>query len=810
MGTFLQDIRYGLRRIVQNPGFSAIAVLTLALGIGATSTIFSVVNAVLLRPLPFHDPQHLVAVSQVTTDTQAGAVPMSFTKYEAIRDQSQSLARIAVYYPISPSLGGESEPEQIAAARVSGDLFGLLGVAPQLGRGFDAAEMTPGGADAAVITDGLWHRRFGGEPTVLGRTLRLDGKDITVVGVLPAAFRFPLQLPEPQVWMPRVSEPDALTPAQVHSGASYLSFVARLQPGRTIAQAQAELDTINARYREQYGSYVDATRFRLQAQSLAESLVGTSRPPLALLLAAVAFVLLIVCTNVASLQLARGSARVREMAVRKALGASRVRLVRQLLVESLALSLVGGALGLLLALAAVPLAQQITAGTLPRLEETRVDGTVLLFSLALCGLTAVAFGVVPALHASRGDLQTGLRQGGRGSSDGAARSRLRVLFVGEVAVALVLLTGAGLLVRSLAGLVSVDPGFKPQGVTAIPITLPVARYSQPARQADLFRQLLERAAALPGVKAAAATSYVPLSGAFRFVFFCPEGRVCEGIGKDPVIAQRQITPDYFEATRTPLRRGRAFTTADTAQSLPVVIVNETTARRYWPGADPIGKHLANSRDKVQREVVGVAADVKFRSLDAPNIEEMYLPLAQSPWPSMTVLVRSDADPRPLVAAVRQELARLDPDIAVSGVQSLDEIVSGSVAQPQLVERVVAVFAALALVLASIGIYGVMSYSVAERTRELAVRMALGAGPREILRLVLGEGLGLTAAGLVLGLAVSLAATRLMSSLLFGVSATDPVTFGGAVAVLAATALLASFLPARRGMRLSPVRALRDI
>jgi len=810
VGTFLQDIRYGLRRIVQNPGFSAIAVLTLALGIGATSTIFSVVNAVLLRPLPFHDPQHLVAVSQVTTDTQAGAVPMSFTKYEAIRDQSQSLARIAVYYPISPSLGGESEPEQIAAARVSGDLFGLLGVAPQLGRGFDAAEMTPGGADAAVITDGLWHRRFGGEPTVLGRTLRLDGKDITVVGVLPAAFRFPLQLPEPQVWMPRVSEPDALTPAQVHSGASYLSFVARLQPGRTIAQAQAELDTINARYREQYGSYVDATRFRLQAQSLAESLVGTSRPPLALLLAAVAFVLLIVCTNVASLQLARGSARVREMAVRKALGASRVRLVRQLLVESLALSLVGGALGLLLALAAVPLAQQITAGTLPRLEETRVDGTVLLFSLALCGLTAVAFGVVPALHASRGDLQTGLRQGGRGSSDGAARSRLRVLFVGEVAVALVLLTGAGLLVRSLAGLVSVDPGFKPQGVTAIPITLPVARYSQPARQADLFRQLLERAAALPGVKAAAATSYVPLSGAFRFVFFCPEGRVCEGIGKDPVIAQRQITPDYFEATRTPLRRGRPFTAADTAQSLPVVIVNETTARRYWPGADPIGKHLANSRDKVQREVVGVAADVKFRSLDAPNIEEMYLPLAQSPWPSMTVLVRSDTDPRPLVAAVRRELARLDPDIAVSGVQSLDEIVSGSVAQPQLVERVVAVFAALALVLASIGIYGVMSYSVAERTRELAVRMALGAGPREILRLVLGEGLGLTAAGLVLGLAVSLAATRLMSSLLFGVSATDPVTFGGAVAVLAATALLASFLPARRGMRLSPVRALRDI
>ncbi|HEV7498562.1 MAG TPA: FtsX-like permease family protein, partial [Vicinamibacteria bacterium] len=470
---------------------------------------------------------------------------------------------------------------------------------------------------------------------------------------------------------------------------------------------------------------------------------------------------------------------------------------------------VGGVLGVLLAMATVPLTQQATAGTLPRLEETRIDGTVLLFALALCALTAVAFGVVPALHASRGDLQTGLRQGGRGSSDGAARGRLRVLFVGEVAVALVLLTGAGLLMRSLAGLVSVDPGFKPQGVTAIPIVLPATRYAEPARQAELYRQLLERAAALPGVEAAAATSYVPLSGAFRFVFFCPEGRVCEGIGKDPVIAQRQITPGYFEATRTPLRRGRAFTAADSAQSLPVVIVNETTARRYWPGADPIGKHLANSRDKVQREVVGVAADVKFRSLDAPNIEEMYLPLAQSPWPAMTLLVRSEADPRPLVASVRQELARLDPDIAVSGIQSLDEIVGASVAQPQLVERCVAAFAMLALVLASIGIYGVMSYSVAERTREFGIRMALGAGPRDIMGIVLGEGMGLTLAGLGLGLAASLAFTRLLSSLLFGVSATDPLTFGGAVVVLTATALLACSLPAWRGMRLPPLRALRE-
>lgn len=809
MGTFLQDIRYALRRIVQNPGFSAIAVLTLALGIGATSTIFSVVNAVLLRPLPFRDPQGLITVSQQSTGTQTAGVHMSFTKYEAIRDQAQSLEGLAVYYPLSPSLGGESEPEQVAAARVTGDLFGLLGVTPRLGRVFQAAEMAPGGVDVAVLTDGLWQRRFGGDPAVVGRAIRLDGKDVTVVGILPPTFRFPLQLPEPQVWLPRVSEPDSMTPAQVHSGGAYLWLVARLRPGRTIAQAQAELDTINARYRQQYGSYVDATRFQLQAQALEESLVGTARQPLGILLAAVGFVLLIGCTNVASLQLARGSTRVGEMAVRKALGASRARLVGQLLVESLALSLAGGVLGVLLAMAAVPVMQHATTGALPRLEETRMDGSVLLFSLLLCGVSALAFGVVPALHASRGDLQTGLRQGGRGSSDGAARRRLRVLFVGEVAVALVLLTGAGLLIRTLAGYFSIDPGFRAQGVVAIPIALPTNRYPEPPRQAEFFRQLLDRTGALPGVKAAAAIDYVPLGGTFRLVFFCPEGRVCEGVGKDPVILQHQVTPDYFAATRTRILRGRAFTATDTALSRPVVIVNETTARLHWPGADPIGKHLANSRDNVPREVVGLAADVKFRSLALPSIEEMYLPLAQSPWPSMALLVRSEADPWPLVAGVRQELARLDPDIAVSRIQTLEDIVGGSVARTHLVERVVAAFAMLALLLASIGIYGVMSYSVAQRTREFAVRMALGASPRDIMRLVLGEGLGLTVAGMGVGFAAALALTRLIARFLFGVSATDPVTFGSALVVLAATALLASFVPARRGMRLSPVRALRD-
>jgi putative ABC transport system permease protein len=809
IGTLWQDTRYGVRTLGRNPGFTGIAILTLALGIGATSTIFAVVNAVLLRPLPFRDPDRLIAISQTSQGTGASGAPVSFTKFQAIQEQDRSLAGVAVYYTLDLSLGGQTEPARVAGARVSGDLFGLLGTAPALGRGFSPEEQAPGGEDVALISNGLWRRRFGGDPGLLGKGIRLDGKNVTVVGILAPGFRFPLETPEPDVWMPRAFEPDFLTPAQVHSGAGYLSLIARLRPGRTIAQAQSDLAAIDARYNEAYGSYVDAAQFRLRAASLTDSLVGASRPSLLVLLAAVGFVLLIACANVASLQLARATGRAGEMAVRKAIGASRSRLVGQLLIESLGLSLVGGALGVGLAAGAVRLAQGVATEVLPRLEQARLDGTVLLFSLGLCAATALAFGVVPALHASRGDLQDGLRHGGRGSSDGVARRRLRALFVAEAAVAVVLLTGAGLLIRSLVGLLSVDPGFEPQGVVTIPIDLPTSRYAEPARQADFFRQLLARIDGIPGVRTAAATSYLPLSGSTRFVFFCPEGRACQGIGKDPVIAQRQVTPDYFEATRTRVLRGRVFAQTDAADTPPVVIVNETTARRYWPGVDPLGKHLANSRDRVQREIVGVVADVKFRALSAPSVEEMYLPLAQSPWPTMTLLVRSDSDPRPLVAAVRQEIAHQDPDIAIQGVRSMAAVVRESVAQPQLVVGVVAVFATLALLLAAVGIYGVMAYSVAERTREFGVRMALGSSPRAILRLVLREGMGLALSGVVLGLVSSLVLTRLLASLLFGVTATDPLSFAGAACVLVATALLACYVPARRGMRLEAVRALRE-
>ncbi len=808
MGSFWVDLRYGARRLAGNPAFAGVAILTLALGIGATSTIFSVVNAVLLRPLPFHSPAGLIAITQVSRDTQAGGVPVSFTKLQAIQEQALGLEGLAAYYTLDLSLGGNGQPETVPAARVSGNLFELLGATPSRGRGFLAEELAAGGSDVAVISDGLWRRRFGSDPSVVGKTIRLDGKNVTVVAILPRTFRFPLESPEPQVWLPRVFEPDFLTPVQVHSGASYLSVLGRLRDGETLAHAQADLDIVDARYAQRYGSFVDATRFRLQAASLADSFAGPSRRPLMVLLAAVGFVLLIVCANVASLQLARASSRAREMAVRKALGASRSRLVRQLLIESLGLSLLGGALGVLVALWVSPLVQRVSASALPRLEEARVNGPVLLFALGVCCATAIAFGLAPALYASRGHLRSDLGQGARGSSDGAARTRLRVLFVAEAAVALVLVTGAGLLVRSLGRLLGVDPGFRAQGVMTIPVEVPVLRYGEPARQAEFFAQLLQRLGGLPGVKAVAATSYLPLAGAYRFVFFCPEGRVCQGIGKDPVIAQSQVTPGYFETLRMRILRGRSFEARDTADSAPVVIVNETTVRRYWPNADPIGKHLANSRDRVQREVVGVVADVSLRALGAPKADQMYLPLSQSPWPAMTLILRGEADARPLVDEARREIAGLDPDIAISGARPMDEVVSGSLAQPRLIAWVVATFAALSLLLASIGIYGVMTYSVVERTREFGVRMALGASPREILRLVLREGMSLTLGGVGLGYLCSLVLTRLLAGLLFGVDAADPLTFATAGIVLTITAFLACYLPARRGMRLQPIRALR--
>jgi putative ABC transport system permease protein len=804
-----QDFRYGMRTLRRTPGFTIVALLTLALGIGANTAIFSVVNAVLLRPLPFAESNQLISITEVDpAHPTLNSIQLSFTKYSAVHEQSRSLAAVSVYYPFTLSLMGGREPELISAARVSRDFFRTMDVSPALGRTFAADEDQPGGADVALISDGLWHSHFGADPKLVGQKLTLDGRNVTVVGILPASFRFPMQFPEPEIWLPRAFEIDFLSALQVHSGAGYLFGIARLGPGIGLSQAQADLDTINVRYRQQSGTFADQ-KFGIFLTPLEESLVGTLRPSLVVLLAAVAFVLLIACANVASLLLVRASTRSKEIAIRKALGASRWSLLRQLLSESLLLSLFGGMLGVGLAAALLPVLRLITPGAVPRLEQSSLDAKVLLFTLGISILTGLVSGLAPALQVSGRALHDVLKEGGRTSSAGGVRNRFRsVLVIAEVAVALILMTGAGLLIQSFARLMQVDPGFDASNVMTFPISLPKARYGEAALQAQFYQQVLARVRTLPGVQTAAFASSVPLAGVTPYIFFCPEGMACQGIGKDPVIAQGRVSAGYFESMRSSLLRGRLFTEQDVAGGLNVAIVNRSLAEHYWPGQDPLGKHLMNSRDRIPREIVGVVADAKITTLNADGFDQMFLPMAQAPWPSATLVVRSPMDPESLVKAVRQAFGDVDATLPVTGIMSLHEVVSNSVAQPRLIMQLCSAFAALALLLAVIGLYAVMAYSVNQRQQEMGVRMALGATPRDILRLVVGRGMGLTLTGIVIGVAGSFGIMRLLASLLFGTQATDPIAFSAAAMLLGVAAILASYVPARRATRLDPMLALR--
>jgi putative ABC transport system permease protein len=805
----LQDVKFALRLLRKNPGFTAVALLTLALGIGANTAIFSVVNTVLLQPLPYKDSDRLLVISQIELRSKTSGAYISHTKYTQIIEQNHTLESVAAFFPVTFSLVTEREPEAVNGARASLDFFKVLAVSPVYGRSFLPEEEQLGGPDVAVITDGFWHSHFAADSNAIGKSLALDGKSVTVVGILPANFRFHLQFPEPDVWLPRITETNVVTPAQIQSGAGYMSMIARLRQGETLSRAKAELDTINERYKQQFGSNVDATKFGIFADTMKDTLVGTLRTSLLVLLAAVGFVLLIACANVANLLLARATAREREIAVRKALGASRFRLVRQLLSESLLLSLGGGILGVGLAALLLPTLRSLSPGAVPRLTNTTLDTAVLLFSVLLCVLTGVVFGLVPALQVSRKDLSETLKEGSRGSSEGGNRGRFRaVLVVAEMGIALVLMTGGGLLIESFSRLMQVNPGISPKNLMTFPLQLPPSRYARPEQQAEFYRQLRERVTSMPEVQAAGVTSYLPLSGALRFVFVCPEGMVCQGVGKDAIIALRQVTAGYFDTVHTPLLRGRVINDQDIGGGLRVAVINETAANHFFPGQNPIGKHIANSRDMIQREIVGIVADVKFRSLDAANSEEMYLPMAQEPWPNTVLLVRSQADAQTLVAAVRAKIAEVDPNLPVTGVSSMEGVIGTSVAQPKLTMQFVGVFAGFALLLAVIGIYGVMAYSVTSRTQEMGIRLALGAKPADILRMIVGQGMRLTLLGVVIGVIASLALTRLLATLLFGVHATDPIIFSVAAIVLVGAALVACYLPARRATRVDPIDVLR--
>jgi putative ABC transport system permease protein len=827
MGTFWSDLRYALRTLAQRPGFTAVAALTLALGIGANTAIFSRIDATLLRKPAFADPDRLALVWGKSGEQGFSELPLSLPNFLDLRAQSRVFEELAAWVTDRINLSGGNEPEQLQYALVTSNFFTVLGVRPVAGRAFLPAEEQPGCPRIVVLSHSLWQRRFGGAPDLVGRSVTLDGVPHEVVGILPAGFRFASFPRETDVWMPFGLDP--FQGRRYARGAKSLGAVGRLKQGVALSQAQADLDTVAGRLEQEHPDLNKG--LGLRAVPLQEQAVRNMRPALFVLLGAVSFVLLIACANVASLLLARATSRRREMAVRAALGAGRLRLVRQLLTESVCLALAGGLLGLTLASwAGDLLAYLAQRGSSPFVPYTApeaafsLDARVLGFTFLLSVLTGVLFGLVPALQASRTDLSEALKEGGlRGTGllrHGRARS---VLVVAEVALSLTLLVGAGLLLKSFLRLVEVPPGFRPEHVLTMDASLPQSRYDG-AAVARFYRQLLERVSALPGVESAGAVTLLPLSGEDSSTGFFVEGQPPPPPAERPHTHHRAVSAGYFQALGVELVQGRGFTDADSDGAPRVAIVNQTMARRLFPGADAVGKRVALDFEAMHfyqdrppdldipaglRTIVGVAADVRHAGLDLPAVPEMYVPYLQQPARDMTLVVRSTLDPGVVAEAVAREVRALDKDQPVSNVRTMSQLLGESVAAQRFNLELLGAFAVLALVLAAVGLFGVVSYGVGQRTHEIGVRMALGAQARDVLRLVVGQGMGLVLLGLVLGLGASWGLTRFLSSLLFEVSATDPAVFAGVSALLAAVALAASVLPGRRAMSVDPAVALRD-
>ena len=801
------DIQYALRNIAKRPLFYSLAILTLALGIGANAAIYTVVNGVLLQPLPYPHPERLVMVwthnPRQGFDKDVGTYP----NFEDWRRASQAFERMSAYFGASVTLTGNGDPAQIRGARVTSEFFETMGVVPLVGRAFSPANGLPGGERAVIVAHGLWTRRFGAAASIVGRHIVLDGVPHEVIGVMPESFKHPA---DAELWMPLapVGQFEALFGAR---GSFWLTIIGRLKPGVTRPAAQSEMDAIAARLEKEYPSNAG---IGIRLVPLHEELVGDVKRPLLILLGAVCFVLLIACANVANLLLTRAASRQRELAIRAALGADRGRLVRQLLTESVVLGLLGGAAGLMLAALSTNLLQTLAPPELPRLSDIAVDRQVLAYAAGASLLTSLLFGLVPALHASRRDSGGPLKEGGRTGTDGRRGGRARAaLAVGELAIALVLLVGAGLLIRSFIALNSEDPGFATRGVLALRLQLPRAAYGEPARVAGFYEQLVERLEALPGVESAAAGSSLLLSRLPASASINIEGRPpLAANARNIPVPYDSVTPEYFSTLQIPLRRGRMFTRADGAQSQQVVMVNETFVRRFFPGEDPLGRRVTfdnPSRPGTQwQTIVGVVADTKRGGFEREPWAETYFPMRQSPDARAFVLLRTSGDPVTLIAAAQTAVWAIDRNQAIASIRTVPQLLAQRELNRRFTTLLLGVFAAVALVLAILGTYGVIAHGTAQRTQEIGIRIALGADRQTILRMVMMGGLRIAAIGLAIGVFGALALTRVLSGLLFGVGARDPLTFVVVPGALLVVALAACWIPARRAMQVEPVVALR--
>jgi len=807
----LSDLRFALRMLLKNPGFTFVAVLTMALGIGANTAIFSVVNAVLLNPLPFPQPERLIRIYGhffATSQDNMSASVLEFTDY---RDQTQSFEQIAAYDDFSANLtpaGGE--PERVEALFVTPELFSVLKVTPQAGRTFLPEEAQDGHDDVVLISDELWRRGFGANPNIVGEKVIVNGRNNTVVGIMPPGFSFPQRT---ALWKPLWFPADQYD--QQRRGNRGLDVIGRLRPSVSLPIAQAEMDHLAAQLTEQYPRNYESRGWSISVVPLLDDYVGNARTGLLVLLGAVAFVMLIACANVANLSLTRATARRQEIAVRLALGASRFRVTRQLLTESVLLAVVGGAAGLLLATWGAGLLLRFAPGDLPRIQEVRLDGRVLAFTFAVSLITGILFGLIPALAASNPDLNETLKEGGRSGTGGAKRQRMRSAFViAEITLALVLMVGAGLMLKSFWRLQQVDPGFNPDGVLTMRMMLPFEIYQKPPQRAAFYKTLLERIETTPGVEAVSAASIVPLMQGGSSATVSGENSAV-GPTDLPVEAElRWVTPDYFTSIGTSLLSGRSFTEDDVSGAPLVAVIDESFAQRHYPNDNPIGKRIKRGKLDSTRPwltIVGVVRHIQSRRLDATSGVQVYLPFYQDPTAyNMSLVVRtSQPDPLLLSGTLRSVIQSLDNNQPVYDVYSLRQIVGDSMAQRRFSMLLMGLFASVALVLAAVGIYGVMSYSVAQRTHEIGIRIAVGAQTSDVLKLVIRHGMKLTFIGLAIGLTAALGLTRLLETLLFGISASDWVTYAEIATLLTAVAFLACYVPARRASQVDPMIALRQ-